>query len=185
MPAPSPVIVEPLPPPTPAPMPPPAPAPAPPPSDGIIPQPPGPVGPLPPPTPGTVVPVAGPMPTGTASTIIASQPQYVPVENTTMVPQYVAMGNGSTIIAAAPQLQYVPVDNGTTLVAAAAPQAPVQTAAPQILGTFQQTQVGASQVGLRISLACTLLLLHSLHCDACNAIGLQVQHWHELLAERM
>lgn len=62
-----------------------------------------------------VVPAAGPMPSGTASTVIASQPMFVD-------------------------------QNGTVVAAAAAPQPTVRsTAAPQLIGTFQQTQVAGVQ----------------------------------------
>jgi hypothetical protein len=65
--------------------------------------------------PGEVnIPAAGPMPSGTTSTVIASQPMFV--------------------------------DQNGTVVAAAAPQPSVRaTAAPQLIGTFQPTQVAGVQ----------------------------------------
>jgi hypothetical protein len=65
------------------------------------------------------------MPSGTASTIIASQPAFVDQNGTMFVDQ-----------------------NGTIVAAAAAPRPTVQaTAAPQMVGTFQQTQVSSSSRG--------------------------------------
>lgn len=62
-----------------------------------------------------IVPAAGPMPSGGASTVIASQPMFVD-------------------------------QNGTMVAVAAAPQPTVRAnAAPQLIGTFQQTQVAGVQ----------------------------------------
>jgi hypothetical protein len=67
------------------------------------------------------------MPSGTASTIIASQPVYV--------------DSNGTVVAAAPQQQVVMVDSNGTVVAAGAQPTVRAAAAPRLISTWEQTQV--------------------------------------------